>query len=156
MYLEGRRFISGYPHAGEMENQLFNQVAEAAGMGAINDERYATVSVNLAYWRKVNHIHDWFVRNVQDGEDDCRPYYVSREQLQELHDLCRRVVEAGSQEVAKELLPTSSGFFFGETEYGEYYFDQTDWTARRITEILNAVPENGGMTGIDFYYNSSW
>ena len=24
-----------------------------------------------AYWRKANQIHNWFVENIQDGEDDC-------------------------------------------------------------------------------------
>lgn len=156
MYLEARRFVSGYSHSGEEENQLFNDLAKTVGMEQAHDERYITVNVNVAYWRKANAIHEWFVKNVQDGEDDCRPHYVSREALRELHDVCRKVVEAGTQEVAQELLPTASGFFFGDTEYGEYYFEQVDWTAKRLAEILRTIPEKSGMTGVDFYYNSSW
>lgn len=156
MYLEARRFVSGYSHSGEEENQLFNDLAKTIGMEQAHDERYITVNVNVAYWRKANAIHDWFVKNVQDGEDDCRSYYVSREKLQELHDLCLKVVKAGTQEVAEELLPTASGFFFGDTAYDEYYFEQVDWTAKRLAEILRTIPEKSGMTGVDFYYNSSW
>lgn len=42
----------------------------------------------VGYWRKDNHIHKWFVDNVQEGNDDCNEYYVSIEQLHELRDIC--------------------------------------------------------------------
>jgi hypothetical protein len=156
MYLEARRFVSGYSHSGEEERQLFDELAKAVDMQDAHDERYITINVNIAYWRKANAIHDWFVKNVQDGEDDCKSYYVGREKLQELHDLCLKVVKAGTPEVAMELLPTASGFFFGDTEYDEYYFEQVDWTAKRLAEILRTIPAKSGMTGVDFYYSSSW
>lgn len=155
MYLEARRYVSGYKHSGEEENELFRQIVDAVDMGEIHDERFATVSVNVAYWRKANAIHDWFVREVQDGEDDCKTYFVSREKLMELEELCRRVVQSGEPDVAKELLPTASGFFFGDTSYDEYYFEQIEWTAQRLAELLTKFPESG-MRGVDFYYNSSW
>ncbi len=156
MYLEARRFVSGYSHSGEEEQKLFNELAKAVDMQDAHDERYITINVNVAYWRKANAIHEWFVKNVQGGEDDCKSYYVGREKLQELHDICRKVVAAGTQEVAKELLPTASGFFFGAIEYDEYYFENVDWTAKRLAEILRTIPEKSGMTGVDFYYSSSW
>lgn len=155
MNLEARRYISGYSHSGEEEREKFRQIVAAVDMDDIHDERYATVSVNVAYWRKANAIHDWFVQNVQDGSDDCKTYHVPREKLQELEELCRRVVQSGDPEVAAELLPTASGFFFGGTEYDEYYFEQIDWTAKRLAEILTKLPD-GGLDGADFYYNSSW
>lgn len=155
MYLEARRFISGYSHSGMEENEMFRQIVDAVGMTDVQDERFATVSVNVAYWRKANAIHEWFVKNVQDGEDDCKTYFVSREKLVELEELCRRVVESGEPEVAAKLLPTASGFFFGGTDYDEYYFEQVDWTAKRLAELLTKLPD-GGLHGVDFYYNSSW
>jgi hypothetical protein len=155
MYLEARRFVSGYNHSGEDEKEMFRQIVGAVDMLDAHDERFATVSVNVAYWRKANAIHDWFVREVQGGEDDCKSYHVSREKLMELEELCRRIVQSGEPEVAEELLPTASGFFFGTTDYDEYYFEQLDWTAKRLAEVLTKLPD-GGMRGVDFYYNSSW
>jgi hypothetical protein len=134
---------------------MFRQIVGAVDMLDAHDERFATVSVNVAYWRKANAIHDWFVREVQGGEDDCKSYHVSREKLMELEELCRRIVQSGEPEVAEELLPTASGFFFGTTDYDEYYFEQLDWTAKRLAEVLTKLPD-GGMRGVDFYYNSSW
>ena len=153
MYLEARRFVSGYSHSKDEELELFKTVTEAVGLQDMHDERFATVSVNVAYWRKANHIHNWFVNNVQDGEDDCKTYHVSREQLAELEEICRRVVANGTSEYAQEHLPTSTGFFFGTDEYDEYYYEATDWTAKRLAQ-LSGLPE--GMNGFDFYYNSSW
>lgn len=150
MYLEARKFVSDFT-----DKELFQSVVSAVGLADMSEEKYATISINVAYWRKANHIHDWFVKNVQDGEDDCKQYYVDRDKLLELEAACRKVVEAGTQEVAEELLPTSAGFFFGGTEYDEYYFEQTDFTAKRLAEILTALPETA-LRGFDFYYSSSW
>ncbi len=39
--------------------------------------------LNVAYWRKNNAVHKWFVDNLNNGEDDCQEYYVPRGHLQE-------------------------------------------------------------------------
>lgn len=113
----------------------------------IKSERISSIEENVAYWRKANHIHNWFVENVQEGEDDCKKYYVSREQIQELIDLCKQVLD--NKEKAEELLPTQSGFFFGGTEYDEWYFQDLEDTIKQLTPLLE---ETEG----DFYYQSSW
>ena len=151
MYLEARKFISGWDFKPEEEREMFRQIVSSVGMDEVHDERFATVNVNVAYWRKANAVHDWFVKNVQGGEDDCKPYHVSREQLIELQKICERVYKSGDPELAGELLPTASGFFFGDTDYDEYYFEQIEWTAKRLGLLLEKMPED-----IDFYYQSSW
>lgn len=157
MYLEARKFVSGYSHSKEEERELFNTITKAVGMLDAHDERFVTVNVNIAYWRKANHIHNWFVSNVQNGEDDCKAYHVSLDKLIELESLCRRVAASGDQELANELLPTASGFFFGDLNYDEYYFEQTEWTARRLAEIIDKFKDaTGGLSGVDFYYQASW
>ena len=45
---------------------------------------YYSVNIPIAYWRKVNCIHNWFVENVQGGNDNCDRHYVSDEQIKEL------------------------------------------------------------------------
>lgn len=47
-----------------------------------------TFTEMVGYWRKANHIHKWFVDNVQDGNDDCHEYYVPIKKLHELRDTC--------------------------------------------------------------------
>ena len=88
----------------------------------------------LAYWRKANQVHAWFVDNVQDGEDDGQAYPVTREQLRRLRDLCQHVLE--HPEEAQEKLPTRAGFFFGSTEYDDWYFEDLRSTVKQLDEVL--------------------
>lgn len=48
---------------------------------------------DVGYWRKANQIHNWFVQNVQGGEDDCGIYEVSQAKLIELRDTCQKVID---------------------------------------------------------------
>ena len=103
----------------------------------------------IMYWRKANAIHEWFVQNVQNGMDECNPHEVTQNQILELRNLCQEVLE--DYTVAEELLPTTQGFFFGSTEYDEWYFMNLKSTVDAFDEIL----EDSEADDI-FIYQSSW
>jgi hypothetical protein len=115
----------------------------------IQIERVAEVVEDVVYWRKANQIHAWFVTNVQDDVDDCKEHYVEQEKLKELLELCKQV--QADHSLAEELLPTKSGFFFGSTEYDEYYFADIKDTIEELEKILAENNENS-----NFYYRSCW
>jgi hypothetical protein len=104
----------------------------------------------VGYWRKANQIHRWFVQNVQNGVDDCGEYKVTAEQLIQLYNICNEVLNDHS--LAEELLPAQSGFFFGNTNYDDWYFNDLEDTKRIIDEIL----EYKTYCLDDLYYSSSW
>ena len=55
----------------------------------------------VAYWRKANAIHKWFVDNVQGGEDDCGEYIVPRSKLiQELYSIIKEVLNKKERAVS--------------------------------------------------------
>lgn len=117
------------------------------------------VKAEVGYWRKANQIHAWFVNNVQNGEDECKPHEVSWEQLAELRELCKKVL--ADRSLAPELLPSASGFFFGGTEYDEYYFKDLERTVEIIDlideKLVTEVSDNGyRWSHWDFRYQSSW
>ena len=114
----------------------------------IKPERVKFVVEEVGYWRKANQIHNWFVENVQNGIDECQTSYVSREKLEELLELCKQVRDDHSK--AEELLPSASGFFFGGTEYDEWYFKDISNTIGYLTEILEDELAD------EFEYNASW
>lgn len=118
----------------------------------INFHQISTIIENVAYWRKSNQIHRWFVDNVQEGNDDCGKYRVTIEQLKQLLNLCKTVLEDHSR--AEELLPTQSGFFFGSTEIDEYYFEDLKSTVEQLTPIIEEYPSED--FDITIYYQSSW
>jgi hypothetical protein len=103
----------------------------------------------VIYWRKANAIHRWFVDNIQDGSDECEDHEVTADQLRELKDICLKVVQ--NPILADELLPTRSGFFFGSTEYDEWYHDEILRTYEYLSDLLSEAPEDEVFT-----YWSSW
>ena len=152
MYLSGKRYISKYFNEGDedLATAIAEKLPELKGRsGRIGDASpVKEVSIEAGYWRKANAIHKWFVDNVQGGEDECRPHYVSREQLVELKELCEQVLADRSK--AAELLPSASGFFFGSTDYDEYYFQDLESTVKIINDCLE-LPQSW-----EFEYRSSW
>jgi len=113
-------------------------------------KRISYIIEQVGYWRKANHIHNWFVQNVQEGEDDCEEYYVSKEKVEGLLSVCKKVKENPTPENCEKLLPTQSGFFFGGTKYDEYYLNSIDNT---IT-ILQGILEEEDCGGL--HYRASW
>ncbi len=152
MYLSGRRYMSKLFR--EDDEPKMNAIAalfpELEGrFGRWGDSTpVKEIRIEAGYWRKANQIHKWFVDNVQEGEDDCGNYWVSREQLTELRDVCQRVLDF--KHLADELLPRQQGFFFGNTDYDEWYYKDIEHTVKIIDECLT-LPLDW-----DFEYHSSW
>ncbi len=156
MYLRANEYVSRKDYKtidGQMVseiNPIFNEIVKQFEMeDVIDKESFAGISVDfpMGYWRKSNQIHNWFVNNCGEGEDNCQPMYVTREQLEELKELCINVIAV--PEMAEELLPTESGFFFGSTEYDEYYFGDLNETIGIINRCLESKFES-------FEYQASW
>lgn len=120
MYLQATKFFSDSSSEGQKEKNTFNKIIEAVDYSYFSENfPFCTVSVTVAYWRKANAIHKWFVDNVQNGEDDCGDYSVSREQLESLISICNKVLQ--NNDLAEKLLPPQSGFFFGSTEISQLF-----------------------------------
>ena len=114
------------------------------------------LKVDVMYWRKANHIHNWFVTNCQDGNDDCGRYHVGREQLVELDRLASEVFMSQSPTVAAEKLPSTAGFFFGGTDYDEHYFEDCRHTMTGLKKLLELSEPGGPLEKWSFEYTSSW
>ena len=152
----------------------------------IDFKKVSTIDERVAYWRKANQIHKWFVDNVQNGKDDCHSYYVAQEDLHKLLDLCKKVKEKAiiksgkiengqklvegkwvpimeegyyienADEIA-EMLPTTNGCFFGSTSYDQWYMQDINYTIKTLEEILKEESElNEQGIYSDFEYQSSW
>ena len=120
----------------------------------IKFNRVCEISERVGYWRKANAIHNWFVTNVQGGEDNCQEYEVSEEKLNELLANCKEVLQHKGKAASK--IPTKGGFFFGGTDYDDGYFEDISDTIKIIEDILAEKPEGQDYLGGDIYYRSSW
>lgn len=141
MYLSARQFTAKKVVNSELYDTLVKDIPFAGDT--------ATVETQVAYWRKSNQIHAWFVENIQNGNDDCREYYVPREKLQMLLDICELVLL--DRENAHKLLPTREGFFFGSSDYDDWYFEDIQDTVTQLKDVLKNVPEDWELK-----YQSSW
>jgi hypothetical protein len=139
MYLSVRTYVSRMNWTGNEshENEKFRELVSVVGMEDLLEEDGYTggyVELPVYYWRKANAIHKWFVDELADGVDDCRPIEVGHEKLEELVTLCDKAL--ADREDADEYLPTESGFFFGSTEYDEYYFLNLERTRDDLRDII--------------------
>lgn len=151
MYLSAEKFISGYEHN---KDQNFAKVLSLLNLTEKDVHHSATIEVTVGYWRKANAIHNWFVKNVQGSNDDCRQYYVSPDHLKELRRICKLALfdyNAGDFESAAKTLPPTEGFFFGSTKLDDGYKADLEYTIELINRCLSDT-----FKGFDFNYRASW
>lgn len=180
MSLMRKRYVGNWEHLPEGHRDRYRITIKRNGK-TITTRNLSYITEEVIYWRKANPIHRWFVENVQDGNDDCHIYRVSQEQLQQLLAICKQVakstrlvdgpVQTGStfvddklqpimemgrimedDSLAKELLPTLAGFFFGHTSYDESYFRGVEETIKELEQLLNEHDD----LNYSYEYHSSW
>lgn len=160
MYLEIRRdeYVSHYTKSRTLKREypkfLQDNFPNLPPIQSVSRKTYFEVG----YWRKANAIHNWFVNNCGEGEDTCQQMYVSLEKLEELLDLCKQVSK--DHGLAQVLLPTQSGFFFGSTEYDDWYFDKIEDTIKIIEPVIeflkNIKDKCKSNDWWDVVYQASW
>jgi hypothetical protein len=180
MYLTAKYYVKNWEHTKPEERHEVTVLRNSVPVTDIPANKAIYVEIEVCTWRKANAIHQWFVDNVQDGEDDCRTTWVSREQLKELLGTVNQVLEdiivedgqvsygqswtraegwtddlrpgkvIRNPEVCDDLLPTQSGFFFGGTDYDQWYIEDLEYTKTKLTEALALSSE------FEFYYHASW
>lgn len=162
LYLTAKKYVPSYSNSNDVgadaeAARQFNRVLEAADLGSIamspGETRITslTVEFQVGYWRKANQVLAWFERAFGEMEN-CKHYDVSREQLIELADTCLRVL--GDHDLARRLLPTQEGFFYGSQEFDSSYFWDLEHTAKLVESIIDN-PELSGPD-VDFQFHAWW
>jgi hypothetical protein len=146
MYLEAEQYVSDFDEKGKV---LIESMRDKA-LNGLGNFIPKNITYELGYWRKANAIHGWFVQNVQDGKDECQRSYVPLQKLEELKDICERVLD--NKDLAPELLPTTKGFFFGDTGYDEHY----EYDIQKTLNILNKILSNPDAKKWWIQYRASW
>ena len=86
----------------------------------------------IGYFRKVN-----FLMTELNYTGNCEYKKITRDSLEELKRKCKAVLE--NHEPAEKLLPTCSGFFFGSTEYDEWYFSDVEVVLTWVEGVLEGL-----------------
>jgi len=160
MYLSVRKYVSRMDFSdydkseGYRNTPEFDGLVDALGVSEFIEPQDSTgihVEIPVMYWRKANAIHKWFVDTQADGVDNCQLINVSTESLKELVDLCEQ--ELDNKDDLGLYLPTESGFFFGSTEYDEYYIRDLEYTRDRLKQVIELMEKSGDYFAV---YQASW
>jgi len=182
MYLHKKTYVKNWEHNGP-ENQ--HQITVSKGGNPRTDikpERISYITEEVAYWRKFNALHGWFVNECADGVDECQSIYVPVEKLEQLLttlkevklviDNSKKVVKVlkdwngGEYEVevydcedaVRDILPPTQGFFFGSYEVDQWYKEYVNETVITIENLLEELGESDkyGLYSGEIYYQASW
>ena len=119
-------------------------------------------------WRKFNALHNWFVNNVQDGDDNCEPHCVSIQEIEELLSILieiktandeykeGRITQQERDSLCLDLLPPDKGFFFGNTDLDDDYFDDIEYSIKQFQRIISEHESGKSQFHDEYYYDSSW
>jgi hypothetical protein len=102
----------------------------------------------VAYWRKFNALHNWFVQRVQGGIDECQLSEIHKDTLTALIDDLRAVSNGETVEVLEPV----SGFFFGSTDKDEYYLERINKALNTFEKILQTFD----FKKYRLFYRASW
>lgn len=94
MYAARRLYVKNWDSTPAEERYSVQIEYGGKPVPGIQSDRISGVEEEVMYWRKANHIHGWFVDNVQGGKDDCGKYRVRKEQLVQLFGACEEVIRA--------------------------------------------------------------
>jgi hypothetical protein len=178
MYLSKKTYVKQWEHNKPEEQFEVNVKRGGKPFKKIEPSRVSYVTEELMYWRKANQIHGWFVHNTQEVVEEVK-YYVTKEDLQNLLDVCKQVLDvmgkskmktvqvrsgwSGGEETysdvetydcedeIRELLPPTEGFFYGSYEIDEWYKNNIEETVEFLERELPKSDEHD-----DFEYYASW
>lgn len=152
MYVKAKIYV-GLSNMENLRDGIVTLQKATAPLGMLRE-----LSYEFLYFRKANWLHKWFVDNVQEGEDDCGEYEIDVDTLEKVLAVIQEVLDDHS--LAESLLPTQSGFFFGDTRMDESYFEELKTSYDYISAEVAKYHKFKKGFGKDIYvyltYQSSW
>lgn len=123
----------------------------------IGRESSASVEVTkkfkIAYWRKFNALHGHISSSYYEGDGEYKGQNIvlTKENIEEMLKLLKEIDEEPGE--APELMPTTSGFFFGSLDYDDWYFHDVAYTIIVFENLLKVLETNPEYEVI---YGASW
>lgn len=105
----------------------------------------------IGYFRKVNFLVKFFEKKGFDVSNQT-PLVIKKKDAEELLSKCEEVLKDRSK--GPELLPTMSGFFFGSTDYDNYYYDDVEAVRDYVKDKL--LPEFDTLEEEENIYFEIW
>lgn len=143
----------------------------------------STIFEEVASWTKANHIHGWFVNNIQNGNDNCHYYFVTEDDFLELKEICEKVLELNPYNLNKDSyllyysannliekgIITKEQYAKLESELNKilptkegFFFGPIDYAlsyflnVKNTLEMLTKILDNANFENEVYLYHSSW
>ena len=91
----------------------------------------------IGYFRKVNFLLPFF-----GYSDNCKDLEIPLEDIETLLWFCRKILKHKSKKLAEQYLPTTSGFFFGSTEYDDWYYNDVKDCLKQMKGLLKGLKDD--------------
>ena len=115
----------------------------------IDDFPVKEIIVELGYWRKHPNLHGAIVQTFADGEDNCEPVELNKDDIVKLIEM-----------VKTNQLPHTEGFFFGASaapDQSEWYEEQKQETIKQLENALKWYDGDIDAAGYRWVsYRASW
>lgn len=99
------------------------------------------LNFKCGYLRKHNYVYAYFSDRLVDQECE-----VTKDDLKDLIKRCKKVLAERNTETSKEELPTVSGFFFGSTDYDDFYYELIEEGLAEFCKMLAELKEDETMS----------
>jgi hypothetical protein len=183
MYLYKKTYVKNWEHTAKELKHSFSVKIGGKVRKDIKPERIAYITEEVAYWRKFNALHGWFVEQCASGIDECQEIYIGREKMEELLKVLKQVSELlnnsklvvkvlknwneqdyevktfDCEDEVKDIFSPTQGFFFGSDCIDEYFKSDVEDTIETIDGLLKETENEDAVKGLysgDFYYRASW
>jgi hypothetical protein len=140
-YLTRRFYLKNWPHTSDTNKHVIT-IMKGNLPSIIPTDKINFIETEEIHWINFLPIHNWFVKNAQNGIDDDREYRIPFSKIQLLHSIIQKILNTHSK--ANLLLPDP------ENKYKDSYFSVLSST----NEILLSLIENNNEEG-EFYYFSN-
>jgi len=181
MYLYRETYVKNWEHTKPVDKFDIRIKRGRKRYPDIDISKVNYIVEQVGYWRKANQIHQWFVDHIQNGVDECQRVYVPEEDLKRLYEIvCElldelelvdgeicsgqtmndkgewiKIMKPGkvikNPDLAIDLLPVQGGFFFGSTDYDNWYYQDLVDTKEILESIVNKEEDYAS-----YYYQASW
>lgn len=101
------------------------------------NKEYVKHKTEVAYFRKVNFLMSFF-----NYTGNCEYMEITESDIKRLIDSCETVLNARNEETSGEILPSQVGFFFGNYDYNDWYYQDVEQVLDDFTKILNETDFN--------------
>ncbi|WP_342431693.1 hypothetical protein [Neobacillus sp. FSL H8-0543] len=136
MDYEEVHIANAYLHQHETEqNETYQKLKPYVKHFEEYGRSWDSILEEVAYWRKANQIHHWFVETLHNGEDEpCFTQEVTKDNLIDLNNLCIKVLKKKS--APQNILPTRPGCFFGNLHYNDFYYKEIYETQALLAYLI--------------------